>query len=79
MIEWLRVLGLPEEEFRKAIRPYFADTGQMNMYIEERRPLEVVRYERAIQDVPSNFSTPTKPFFIEELQSGHYKGRHGKR
>jgi hypothetical protein len=69
MIEWLRVLALPEDEFRRAIRPYFADTGQMNMYIEERRPQELLQAD----------PVPTRPFLIEELESGRYKGRHGKR
>lgn len=33
-LEYFRLLGLPEEEFRKAIRSYFDNTGEMDAYIE---------------------------------------------
>lgn len=81
MLDWLAVLALPEEEFRRAIRPYFNDTGAMNMYIQQRAPQEVVRYAQSIKDEPTHYNTPTMPAPVLEDESPghHYKGRRRKR
>lgn len=75
-IEWLRVLKLPEADFRKHIRPYFSDTVEMNQYIERRAPQQEARYS---QD--SGYRTPTMPAPVIETPktTGHYKGKRRKR
>lgn len=64
-IEWLRVLKLPEEDFRRHIRGYFDDTAEMEQYISTRKP-QSVRY--AHLDDPSTIamsSVPTKPWLSQ--------------
>ncbi len=81
MIEWLRILGLPENEFRKAIRPYFNDTEAMNVYIEERSDDFGYMNSEYTGDTEQQMDkhVPTMPFFIQELDDGHYKGKRRKR
>jgi hypothetical protein len=81
MIEWLRVLGLPEDEFRKAIRPYFNDTEAMNVYIEERAPDFDYMNSEYTGDSTQQLEkrVPTMPMFLQDLESGHYKGKRRKR
>lgn len=84
-IEWLRVLQLPEEDFRRHIRGYFDNTSEMNQYIEERKP-QAVRYAH-LQDPETIALTaiPTKPYAVQEAVTpepknhGHYKGKRRKR
>lgn len=83
-IEWLRVLQLPEEDFRRHIRGYFDDTAAMDQYIEERRP-QYIRYAH-LQD-PSTIamsSVPTMPAPVQDTvtepkKAGHYKGKRRKK
>lgn len=57
-IEWLRVLQLPEEDFKRHIRGYFDDTAEMVRYIEEREPQATIRYAHQIETV----NLPTQPW-----------------
>ncbi len=89
-IEWLRVLKLPEEDFRRHIRGYFDDTAAMEQYIVTRQP-QAIRY--AHLDDPSTVAMsaiPTKPAPVMDyvtqddipVVSGHkgrYKGKRRKR
>jgi hypothetical protein len=85
-IEWLRVLKLPEEDFRRHIRGYFDDTDAMNIYIERRAPQEAVRYAYSTGDEQVSLGVPTRPSQALSddtqdipLKTGHYKGKRRKR
>jgi hypothetical protein len=78
-IEWLRVLRLPEKDFRRHVRPYFDDTSQMEVYIESRMPQTDMR---SVDPEPTKRTIPTMPApVIQELppRSGHYKGKRRRR
>ena len=86
-IEWLRVLQLPEEDFRRHIRGYFDDTAEMEQYIATRQP-QAVRYAHLRDpETISMSAVPTKPYQVQETvaepetakKSGHYKGKRRKR
>lgn len=86
-IEWLRVLNLPDEDFRRHIRGYFDDTMAMERYIERTTPRSI-RYASLPGDPP-----PPQEYWVEDyiddgynvepvyrpIETGH-KGRYkGKR
>lgn len=79
-IEWLRVLQLPEEDFKAHVRPYFDNTTAMEAYIEERKPQEGWVY---VPDVTPSHEIPTQPYAEQETVSppshGRYKGKRRKR
>lgn len=86
-IEWLRVLQLPEEDFKRHIRGYFDDTAEMNRYIETRAPQQSVRYAYDDQDRPQVTDVSTRPWPAQPpepteaipVKAGRYKGRRRKR
>jgi hypothetical protein len=83
-IEWLRVLKLPEEDFRRHIRGYFDDTGQMERYIASRQP-QAIRYAHLTDsEIVAMSAVPTKPAPVlfddpEHEHKGRYKGKRRKR
>ena len=84
-IEWLRVLGLPEADFRKHIRGYFDDTTEMEEYIEARRDdIHYMSDTYVGESVPYMVTrVPTEPHVTIEdtvpIKTGHYKGKRRKR
>lgn len=81
-IEWLRVLQLPEEDFKRHVRPYFDNTTAMEKYIEDRKPQ--AGWSEYSPDEYFHRDVPTMPYHDQETvseprKSGRYKGKRRKR